>query len=127
MDVIDCVSQSIITFVLSTFYIIQMDIGNMYNIELSNMTTMNLTVTAEAEGVVPLPGGRLGGVVVTAAFSKTAVLFSNAGETASLPALVHRLGDPADPRVTANGLMIGINKDDLVIFIDTVLVNPVRV
>ena len=87
---------------LTTFYIIQTDIGNMYNIELVNMTMMNLTVTAEAEGVVPLPGGRLGGVVVTAAFSKTAVLFSNAGETASLSALVHRLGDPADPRVTAN-------------------------
>ena len=27
----------------------------MYNIELVNMTMMNLTVTAEAEGVVPLP------------------------------------------------------------------------
>jgi len=79
-----------------------MDIGNMCNIQLVNIARKNLTVAAKAEGVVPLPGGRLGGVVVAATFSETAVLFSNAGETASLPALVHRLGDPVDPWVAAN-------------------------
>jgi len=62
----------------------------------------NLTVAAEAESVVPLPGGQFGGVVVAAAFSETTVVFSNAGETASLPALVHRLGDPVDPCVATN-------------------------
>jgi hypothetical protein len=74
----------------------------MRNIQLVNIAKKNLTVTAEAEGVVPLPSGRLGSVVVAAAFSKTTVLFSDAGETASLPAFVYRFGDPADPRVAAD-------------------------
>jgi len=76
---------------------------------------------------VPPPGGQLGGVVVAVAFSETAVLFSDAGETASLPALVHRLGNPVDPWITANGFVIGVNEDDLVIFVDTILVNPIGV
>jgi len=104
----------------------QTDIGNMRNIQLVNIAK-NLTIAAKAEGVVPLPGSQLGGVVVAVAFSKTAVPFSDACETASLPALVHRLGDPVDPRIAANGLVVGVNEDDLVIFIDAVLVNPVRV
>lgn len=74
----------------------------MCNIQLVNVAKKILTVAAKAEGVVPLPGGRLGGVVVAAAFSKTAVLFSNAGETASLSPLVHRFSDPVDPRVAAD-------------------------
>jgi len=105
----------------------QTDIGNMRNIQLVNIAKKNLTVAAKAEGVVPFPGGRLGGVVVAVAFSKTTVLFSDASETTSFPAFVHRLGDPVDPRIAANGLVIGVNEDDLVIFIDAVLVNPVRV
>ena len=74
----------------------------MRNIQLVNIAKWILTVTTEAEGVVPLPSGRLWGVVVATAFSKTAVLFSDAGETTSLPALVHRLGDPVDLGVAAN-------------------------
>jgi hypothetical protein len=62
----------------------------------------NLTVTTETEGVVPFPSGRLGSVVVAIALSEPAVLFSNAGETASLPTLMHRPSDPVDPGVTAN-------------------------
>jgi len=99
----------------------------MCNIQLVNITKKDLTVAAKAEGVVPLPSGRLGGVVVAAAFPKATVLFSNAGETASLSALVHRFGDPVDPRITTDSLVIGVNEDDLVIFVDAVLVNPVRV
>jgi len=87
---------------VTALYAMWMDIGNMCNIQLVNIARKNLTVAAKAEGVVPLPGGRLGGVVVAAAFSKTTVLFSDACETASLPALVHRLGDPVDPWVAAN-------------------------
>ena len=106
----------------------------------------SLTVAAEAESVVPFPGGQLGGVVVAAAFSETTVMFSNAGEATSLPALVHRLGNPVNPRVAANlyaripstsvetgrypktyGFVIGVYEDDLIIFVDTVLVDPVRV
>jgi len=108
-------------------YTMQMDIGNMCDIQLVNIGKGNLTVATKTEGVVPLPGGRLGGVVVATAFSETAVLFTNAGETASLPALVHRLGDPVDPRVAANSLVIRINENDFVVFVDTVLVDPIRV
>ena len=77
-------------------------------------------------------------------FSEPAVLFSNAGETPSLPTFVYRLGDPVDSRVAANlqtlstpheteepssthGLVTGVNEDDLVVFVYTILVNPVRV
>jgi len=74
----------------------------MCNIQFVNIAKKNLTVAAEAESVVPFPGGQLGGVVVTVAFSETTVLFSNAGETTSLPALVHRLGNPVNPWVAAN-------------------------
>ena len=133
MDTIDCI-QSILHH--ENGYIL---------LQLVNTAKKNLTVAAKAEGVVPLPGGRLGGVVVAAAFPKSTVLFSNTSETASLPALVHRLGDPVDPRIAANlyariskkwgkpeslrtySLVVGVNEDDLVIFIDAVLVNPVRV
>ena len=87
---------------VTALYAMWMDIEDMCNIQLVNIARKNLTVAAKAEGVVPLPGGRLGGVVVAATFPKTAVLFSNAGKTASLPALVHRLSDPADPWVAAN-------------------------
>ena len=124
---------------------VRMDIGNICNIQLVNVAKRNLAITAKAESVVPLPGGQLGGVVVAAAFSKTTVLFSNTGKTASFPALVHRFGDPVDPRVAANlcqnpinicgtweppktySLVIGVDKYDLVVFVDTILVNPVRV
>jgi len=99
----------------------------MCNIQLVNVAKKISTVAAKAEGVVPLPGGRLGSVVVAAAFSKAAVLFSNAGKTTSLSALVHRFSDPVDPRVAADGLVIGVNEYHLVIFVDAVLVNPVRV
>ena len=75
---------------------------NTCNIQLVNIAKKNLAVAAKAEGVVPLPGGQLGGVVVAAAFSKTAVPFSDACETASLSALVDRFGDPVDPRVATD-------------------------
>ena len=118
----------------------------MCNIQIVDIAKKDLTVAAEAECIVPFPGGRLGGVVVAVAFPETTVLLSNTCETASLPALVHRLGDPVDPWIPADldtgilsvsggagepskayGLVIGINEDDLVIFVDTILVNPVRV
>jgi len=102
-----------------------MDIRNVCNVQLVNIGKEKLTVTTETEGVVPFPCGRFWSVVVTAAFSETAVPFSNAGETASLPSLVHRLGDPVDPGIAANGLVTGVNEDDLVIFVYAILVYPV--
>ena len=74
----------------------------MCNIQLVNIAKGNLTVATETEGVVSLPSGRLGSVVVTITLSKPTVLFSNACETAGLPTLMHRLGDPVNPGVAAN-------------------------
>lgn len=74
----------------------------MCKVQLVNIAKKNLTVTTETEGVVPLPSGQLGGVVVAIAFSKPTVPFSNAGETASLPTLMHRFSNPVDPGVAAN-------------------------
>lgn len=49
-----------------------------------------------------LPSGRLGSIVVATTFSEPTVLLSDAGETASLPSLMDRLGDPVDSGVAAN-------------------------
>lgn len=76
---------------------------------------------------MPLPGSQLGGVVVAAAFSETPIPFSNTGETTGLPALVNRLGDPVNSWVSTNSLVVRIDEDNFVIFVDAVLINPVRV
>jgi hypothetical protein len=80
-----------------------MDIRNIVcNTQLANIASKNLTVTTELEGVVPLPSGQLGSVVVAVAFSKTTVPFSAACETTGISALVHGLGDPVNPGITAD-------------------------
>ena len=38
-----------------------------------------------------------------------------------------RVGDPVDARVTLDGLVRRVDEDDLVVLVDTVLVDPVRV
>lgn len=40
---------------------------------------------------------------------------------------MHRLDDPVDARIAANGLVLRIDKDDLEIFVGRVLVDPVRI
>jgi len=59
--------------------------------------------------------------------AQAAILFANARKTTSFATLVHWVDDPADSRVTTNGFVIRVNEDDLVIFVDTILVDPVRV
>ncbi len=70
-------------------------------------------------------------------------LLADGGEATGLAALVDGLRDPVDPGVTADlqrsegvlapqheatySLVVGVNKDDLVVLVDTVLVHPVRV
>lgn len=41
--------------------------------------------------------------------------------------LVDRVYDPIDTRITTNGFMLRINKDDLEVFVCGILVDPVRV
>jgi hypothetical protein len=95
---------------------------------------------------VPLPGGVV--VVVLVALSETPVLLSLGGKTTSLPVLVNRVGDPVDSGITTDGLVLGaddggriyqnrnlhwcrqvhsLDKDNLVVLVNSVLVDPVRV
>lgn len=41
--------------------------------------------------------------------------------------LMYRVDDPVDPGVSANGFVLGVNKDDFVVFVGRVLIDPVRV
>ena len=66
-------------------------------------------------------------MVVTIALAEATVLLANAGKTASLAPLVDGVDDPVDPGITANRLVVGVNEDNLVVLVHTVLVDPVRV
>jgi len=66
-------------------------------------------------------------VVVAAALAQATVLLADASEATGLAVLVHGLGDPVDPGVAADGLVIGINENDLIVLVNAVLVDPVRV
>ena len=39
--------------------------------------------------------------------------------------LMHWIDNPVDARISANGLMAGINKDDFKVFVCRILVDPV--
>eukprot|EP00179_Madagascaria_erythrocladioides_P010691 CAMPEP_0198367052 /NCGR_PEP_ID=MMETSP1450-20131203/154992_1 /TAXON_ID=753684 ORGANISM="Madagascaria erythrocladiodes, Strain CCMP3234" /NCGR_SAMPLE_ID=MMETSP1450 /ASSEMBLY_ACC=CAM_ASM_001115 /LENGTH=624 /DNA_ID=CAMNT_0044074527 /DNA_START=21 /DNA_END=1897 /DNA_ORIENTATION=- len=89
-----------------------------------------LTVATERQGVVLLPypanaGSHLGDAVTLA--HETASLSASGGETSPLAMLHDRLGNPVDSWVTANGLMAGVNQNDLIVLVNRVLVDPVRV
>lgn len=88
-----------------------------------------LPVAPQGQGVLPLPGlspaGR--GVVVLVALVDTTGLLASGGETASLTVLVHRVDDPVDAGVTADGLVLRVDEDDLVVLVGRVLVDPVGV
>jgi hypothetical protein len=89
----------------------------------------HLAVTPEGEGVVPLPGlpPASSGVVVLVATSKTTGLLAGGGETTRLAVLVDGLDDPVDTGIAADGLVLGVDEDDLVVLVGRVLVDPVRV
>ena len=73
------------------------------------------------------PGGTGGGVVVLGALAETTVALALGGEATGLAVLVNGVADPVDAGVAADGLVRGVNEDDLVVLVDTVLVDPVRV
>jgi hypothetical protein len=89
----------------------------------------HLTVAPKGEGVVPLPGlpPASSGVVELVSLSKTTTLLAGGGETTALAVLVDGLGDPVDARIAADGLVLGVDEDDFVVFVRRVLVDPVRV
>jgi len=94
---------------------------------MQTTTGNSLPVAAEAEGVVLLPGRPARSVVVQMTLAQATVLLADTGKATSLATLVHGLRDPVDPGVAADSLVAGVNENDLVVFVDTVLVHPVRV
>jgi len=64
---------------------------------------------------------------VTVSLAQAAILLANARKPTSFTTLVHRVYNPVDSGITTNGFVVGINEDDLVVLVNTILVNPVRV
>ena len=84
-------------------------------------------VAAEAEGVVLLPGRPAWRVVVAVALAETTRLLAGGGETAALAVLVDGVDNPVDTGILSDGLVLGVDEDDLVVLVGRVLVDPVRV
>ena len=60
-------------------------------------------------------------MVVAVALAEATVLLALGGEATSVAALVDRVADPVDAGVAADGLVRGVDKDDLVVLVHTVL------
>jgi len=88
---------------------------------------MKSTIATQAECVVFLPGRTSGCVIVTMAFAQATVLLPNASESTSFAAFVYWVNNPVNAGITANRFVVGINQDDLVVFVYTILIYPVRV
>jgi hypothetical protein len=89
-----------------------------------------LTVTTERKGVATLPGSattRALGVVETVTLSMTTGLSTDGGKTTGLTTLVNGVGDPVDTGIATDGLVRGVDKDDLKVLVGGILVDPVRV
>ena len=78
---------------------------------------------------MPLPGlpATSGGVVVLVTTAETTALLAGGGKTTGLAVLVDGGDDPVDAGIAADGLVLGVDKDDLVVLVGRVLVDPVRV
>lgn len=68
---------------------------------------------------MPLPGlpPASGGVVVLVSTAETTALLAGGGETTALAVLVDGLDDPVDARIAADGLVLGVDKDDFVVLV----------
>jgi hypothetical protein len=89
----------------------------------------HLPVAPEGEGVVPLPrlppaSSRL---VVSVSLAQTTALLAGGGEAAALAVLVDGVDDPVDAGVATDSLVGGVDKDNFVVLVGRVLVDPVGV
>jgi hypothetical protein len=66
-------------------------------------------------------------LVISVTLAQTTRLLASSGETAGFAVLVDGVDDPVDARIAADGLVLGVDEDDLEVFVGGVLVNPVRV
>lgn len=78
---------------------------------------------------MPLPGlpPASSGVVELVATAETSALLAGGSQATALTVLVHWLHDPVDAWVAADGLVLRVDKDDLVVLVSGVLVDPVAV
>ena len=78
---------------------------------------------------MPLPGlpAASGGVVVLVTTTKTTALLASGGETTRLAVLVDRVDDPVDAGIATDSLVLGVDKDNFVVLVGGILVDPVRV
>jgi hypothetical protein len=89
----------------------------------------HLPVAPQGQGVVSLPGlsAAGGGLVVAVALVETTGALAGGGEATGLAVLVDGVDDPVDAGVDADGLVLGVDEDDLVVLVGGVLVDPVGV
>jgi len=88
-----------------------------------------LPVSPQGEGVVTLPGlSATGlGLGVAMALVETTRALAGGGKATGLAVLVDGGDDPVDAGILADGLVLGVDEDDLEVLVGRVLVDPVRV
>lgn len=76
-----------------------------------------------------LPGlsAASGCLVVSVTLAQTTGLLAGCGKSTGLAVLVDWVDDPVDTSITADGLVLGVDEDDLEVFVGRVLVDPVGV
>jgi hypothetical protein len=60
-------------------------------------------------------------VVAGTLSAQTTELLASRGETTQLTVLVHRVAEPVDPWVVADGTVCNVNKDDLKVLVGGIL------
>ncbi len=65
------------------------------------------------------------GLVESVALAQSTRLLAGSSEATRLAVLVNWLDDPVDAGITADGLVLGIDEDDLKVLVGRVLVDPV--
>jgi hypothetical protein len=89
-----------------------------------------LALPADLEGVLPEPGGAPGasnGLGELPPLTQAAGALSAGGQAPQLPVLHHGAAHPVDLGIAADGLVVGIDKDHLVVLVGGVLAHPVGV
>lgn len=83
------------------------------------MAVMRLAVPPVALSVEAFPGlsPAGSGFVIAMALVETPALFTSGGEAAELAVLVHRVDDPVDASIAADGLVLGVNKDNFEVLV----------
>lgn len=102
----------------------------------TNLTTTTrtpadgLTVTAHVQTVATTPArppGSSDGLGVAVALAQSTAALAGRGQTTQFTVLVHGPGDPVDFGIPADGIVGGVDHDDLEVLVGGILGNPVGV